>query len=422
MFPRGGVFGLGVNVAAFNAREHLGDNMERRAFLKLAAVSPALVSPVYAGCAAGSPDGDASGTVIGAPSLDPQTGFTFYSPLAEEWYRSGEYFEWTSTTRNNEGRQVSVFYRTFGSRANPALVMLHGYPNSSFDFRALIPLLEEDYFVAVLDFPGFGFSDKPQDGYSYMIEDDAKLVDHFVREIVGLSRFHLLTHSRGGSVGFSLLGDYLAREANDYEITYHFISGSGFLPLVNFGPGQMDVLHAERGPEVIRERQARPRVTQGTPEQIARADIQAFNDGIGAQLYVGKYQLERVANEYRWLDNLRESPIPTALIWGLQDTVNPPRIANYIWSNYLDKRSVESSYWLLPTVDHYPHREEPEEMAGIIRACLEDGIPAPEDENAFMRARARNRTATSPVYVGRSIIEDVVFPGSVVYSPEGYSF
>ena len=136
--------------------------------MKLAAASPALASPVYAGCSDGNPGGDASETVIGAPSLDSQTGFTFYSPLAEEWYRAGQYFEWTSTTRNNEGRRVNVFYRTFGSRSNPALVILHGYPTSSFDFREMIPFLEEDYFVAVLDFPGFGFSDKPQDGYSYM--------------------------------------------------------------------------------------------------------------------------------------------------------------------------------------------------------------------------------------------------------------
>jgi pimeloyl-ACP methyl ester carboxylesterase len=85
-------------------------------------------------------------------------------------------------------------------------VIFHGYYRHSFDFRELIPFLEEDYFVAILDFPGFGFSDKPQDGYSYMLEDDAKLVDHFVREIVGLSRFNLLTHDRGGSVGFAFTG------------------------------------------------------------------------------------------------------------------------------------------------------------------------------------------------------------------------
>ncbi len=396
--------------------------MDRKAFVKLAAASPVLASPIYAGCSNGNPGGDANGAVIGTPSLDSQTGFTFYSPLAEEWYRGGQYFEWTSTTRNNQSRSVNVFYRTFGDRSNPAMLILHGYPTSSYDFREMIPFLEEDYFVAVLDFPGFGFSDKPQDGYSYMLEDDAKLVDYFVREIVGLSQFHLLTHDRGGSVGFAFLGNYLASEEKEYEITYHFISNGGlFLPLANLFQAQISLLTV-RGPDLTREREPQPRRTEGTTQQLANADIQAFNDGAGARLYVGKYLLERAANEYRWLDNLRESPVPTALIWGLQDTVNPPRIGNHIWYNYLDKRSVESSYWFLPTAGHYPQRDEPEEMAGIVRTCLEVGIPVPEEENAFMRTLARGRTATSPVYMGRSIIENVYFPGAVAYSPDGYSF
>ena len=101
--------------------------------------------------------------------------------------------------------------------------------------------------------------------------------------------------------------------------------------------------------------------------------------------------------------------------------MNPPHIDNHIWYNYLDRRSVESSFWLLPA-GHSPHRDTAEEMAGIVRTCLEVGIPAPEDENAFMRTLARNRTATSPVYMGRSIIENVYFPGAVAYSPDGYSF
>ncbi len=60
-------------------------------------------------------------------------------------------------------------------------------------------------------------------------------------------------------------------------------------------------------------------------------------------------------------------------------------------------------------------------VPGIVRICLEVGIPAPKDENAFMRTLARNRTATSPVYMGRSIIENIYFPEAVAYSPDGYS-
>ncbi len=136
---------------------------------------------------------------------------------------------------------------------------------------------------------------------------------------------------------------------------------------------------------------------------------------------MGKYLLERAANEYRWLANLQESPVPTALFWGILDTVNPVRTADHIWMSYLNDREVESSYWLLPTAGHYPQRDEPEAVAEVVRACLGGRIPAPENENAFMREIARERASpASPVYVGRSHIRDVRFPGAVEYTPAGY--
>ena len=162
------------------------------------------------------------------PAAAQPDGFRFHSEEAERWFKAGEYFAWTSTTVNNNGRTVNVHYRTFGDRANPALVLLHGYPTSSFDFREMIGFLDEEYFIATLDFPGFGFSDKPQDGYSYMLEDDAKLVDYFVREIVELDEFSLFTHDRGVSVGLAFLGNYLDATDRAYDINYHFLSpGAG---------------------------------------------------------------------------------------------------------------------------------------------------------------------------------------------------
>ena len=358
--------------------------MDRRSFLKLAAAGPALVSPY------------ASATVIGSQTRAPQTDFTFYSPLAEEWYRSGEYFEWTSTTPNNEGRRVNVFYRTFGNRANPALLILHGYPTSSFDFREMIPFLEEDYFVAVLDFPGFGFSTSRKTAIrtcwrttrSSSITSSGRSWD--------CPGSISLTHDRGGSVGFAFLGNYLAREERAYEITYtSYPTAGSFWPLANLSPGQYAIQDAVRGPELIRAQQARPRVTEGTPRQVAYADIQAFNDGIGARLYVGSTCLsEQRTSTAGWTPCARARS-PTALIWGLLDTVNPPRIGNHIWYNYLDKRAAESSYWLLPTANHYCNATSPEEMAGIVRTCLEVASRRRGRERV-MRTLARNRTATSP--------------------------
>ena len=131
----------------------------------------------------------------------------FYSELARAWYEGGDYFEWQSTTPNNNGAKVDVFYRTFGDPTKPQLLLVHGFPNSSFDFYKLVPLLSDDYYIAILDFPGSGFSDKPLEGFSYMLEDNARLLDYFVREIVEFEDFSLYTHDRGVSIGLSFLGD-----------------------------------------------------------------------------------------------------------------------------------------------------------------------------------------------------------------------
>ncbi len=92
--------------------------------------------------------------------------FIFYSDLARDWYEAGQYFEWTSTTADNDAARVNIFYRTWGDNSKPKLLLIHGFPNSSFDYYKLIPLLENDYYIATLDFPGSGFSDKPLNDFN----------------------------------------------------------------------------------------------------------------------------------------------------------------------------------------------------------------------------------------------------------------
>lgn len=135
---------------------------------------------------------------------------------------------------------------------------------------------------------------------------------------------------------------------------------------------------------------------------------------------MGKYLLERVANEYRWLDNLPRSPIPVAYIWGLMDPVNPIRIANYVWATYLNDRAVESSYWIMPTGGHYPQRSHPEEMAKVVKIALGGEVPDRATEDEFMWSYNRNRSPEDAIFVGHSDIRPMEFPGSVEYTPSGY--
>src|SRR6202050_3803379 len=70
-----------------------------------------------------------------------------------------------------EADGVQVFYRAAGDARSPVVLLLHGFPTSSFMFRDLIPRLASDYRVIAPDFPGFGFTEVPAGRkYSYTFD------------------------------------------------------------------------------------------------------------------------------------------------------------------------------------------------------------------------------------------------------------
>jgi hypothetical protein len=91
-----------------------------------------------------------------------------------------------------------------------------------------------------------------------------------------------------------------------------------------------------------------------------------------------------------------------------------------VWLTYLNEREVESSFWMLPTAGHYPQREKPEAVAKIVRRALTGGVPDRESENQFMRSYGGSREADDAIFVGHSVVQKMEFPGSVIYTPEGY--
>jgi pimeloyl-ACP methyl ester carboxylesterase len=90
---------------------------------------------------------------------------------------------------------LNIFHICQGNPDDPAILMIHGYPTSSFDYARLFAELSEDHYVCALDTPGYGFSDKPMDGYDYSISDDARLVDEYIRQVAGLDEFILQVES-----------------------------------------------------------------------------------------------------------------------------------------------------------------------------------------------------------------------------------
>jgi pimeloyl-ACP methyl ester carboxylesterase len=84
----------------------------------------------------------------------------------------------------------TIFYRESGDASAPVVILLHGFPGSSFAYRELIPLLADRYHVIAPDLPGFGYSDSPpRSEYTYTFDNLTIAIDHFTQAL-GLKRSH----------------------------------------------------------------------------------------------------------------------------------------------------------------------------------------------------------------------------------------
>jgi pimeloyl-ACP methyl ester carboxylesterase len=113
----------------------------------------------------------------------------------------------TPTDRRVQHRYVDVdgarvFYREAGRRGAPALLLPHGYPCSSFQFRNFMPALADQWWLLAPDFPGFGYSDTPE-VFSYDFDGYADFLDRFARRLE-LRRYALYLHDYGSQIGLRL--------------------------------------------------------------------------------------------------------------------------------------------------------------------------------------------------------------------------
>src|SRR5690349_18956674 len=109
------------------------------------------------------------------------------SPQTQAWERSGRYVE-------VPGQRLFVVERGSG----PVLLLVHGFPTSSYDYRALMDRLSARFRCIAFDFPGFGLSSKPV-AYSYSLFQQADAAEALLAAL-GVERAHVLCHDMGTSV------------------------------------------------------------------------------------------------------------------------------------------------------------------------------------------------------------------------------
>ena len=99
---------------------------------------------------------------------------------------------------------VDVFYRYAGPQDAPAILLLHGFPSSSHQFRHLLPLLAKKYRVYAPDLPGYGFTNVPAERkYTYTFENIANTIDAFV-DSLKLKRYAIYIFDYGAPTGLRL--------------------------------------------------------------------------------------------------------------------------------------------------------------------------------------------------------------------------
>jgi pimeloyl-ACP methyl ester carboxylesterase len=96
----------------------------------------------------------------------------------------------------------SIFYREAGPATGPVLLLPHGYPCSSYQFRRLMPALADRWRTIAPDFPGFGYSSTPDPAsFAYDFDTYADVLAAFA-DALGLERYVLWLHDYGSQIGF----------------------------------------------------------------------------------------------------------------------------------------------------------------------------------------------------------------------------
>ena len=123
-----------------------------------------------------------------------------------------------------EADGVEVFYRAAGDPSAPVVLLLHGFPTSSFMFRELIPRLADQFRVIAPDLPGFGFTEVPEKRkYDYSFDALARTIEAFTNAL-GLNRYAIYVFDYGAPTGLRLamahperVSAIISQNGNAYE-------------------------------------------------------------------------------------------------------------------------------------------------------------------------------------------------------------
>ena len=308
------------------------------------------------------------------------------TPRADDWRSRGSHFSWRPAEA--DASSVEIFHVELGDPGAPVLLLIHGWPTCSIDWFAVAESLSAEFRVCALDFPGYGFSDK-REGWGYSLGRDAELIEFYLSKVVGAEAAVVVGHDRGDSVAL-IHAARCAEGRSSVRLEHLVLSNANiFLPLSNLTDAQRRILDKDSGPRIgtvltaaqLAEGMGATTFTPprkaGDPEVEALTATFAHNDGVKVLHETIQYLVERSQDEQKWLTALSGAPFPVTLIWGVYDTVSPPRVASYVWNHYLMLRPGGNRLYFIPDANHYLQLDRPDTFVKVLRHTLQAGDEQP---------------------------------------------
>lgn len=270
---------------------------------------------------------------------------------------------------------IDTFYREAGPLQAPIVLLPHGYPCSSYEFRNLMPRLADKWRLIAPDYPGFGYSSTPED-FDYTFDGYARWLNRFV-ETLHLERFVIYLHDFGSPIGARL-----AMMSPDRIVAQ--IIQNGDIPYEDaLGPQYAEIEKTWSLPEEQLQSTMRDAVTE---DNFRTEFLNDLPDALAQLVSPDLWQLHWSLTTARrkdamaellsdlkpnrtWFPNhrryLAEHRPPTLIVWGPHDHYMPEKSAKAYLRDLpeAELHLLEGGHWLLET--------NLDEVTALIRSFLD---------------------------------------------------
>ncbi len=274
----------------------------------------------------------------------------------ERWKNSGAYFEYKN--------RYQIFYKKSGN--GEPLLLVHGFPTSSWDWEKIWDALTDRYEVYTLDMIGYGFSSKPKD-FNYTIAEQVNLWEAFLED-KKISSFHILAHDYGDTVVQEMLARVKENPNYGFDIRSVCFLNGGLFPETNFPTLTQKLLLTPFG-SILKHFMGRNTLAKnfrkifGKNTQPSEQEIDDFwevvdhNAGKNVLPNLIKYLTERDVYKIRWREAIQYTKMPKRLIDGGYDPISGKHMAEFYKEIIPDADVV-----ILKEIGHYPQVEAPAEV------------------------------------------------------------